>query len=115
MDRSGNRRFLLAGCSAAMALLASCSNQENSSSRSPYQREENQVREAVFRDLLKDTKPGEVCFLAFGRSNGGGWVDPPQEFMQHMAILHLTLRRASEARFPESGEMDPENPQRYQG
>jgi hypothetical protein len=114
MCRRYSGHFGLAAWIAVVMALTSCSGQAATQPTSPYQREESEVRKVVFRDLLMDVRPGEVCFIALGMKDGG-WIDPPQAFLEQLATPQVTLRKASEAQYPKRGEMDPENPSRFQG
>jgi len=114
MRRSTSERLRSLSLIAAIAALASCSTEGGSPSTLPMEREEAEVRELVFRDLLKGESPGAVCFIAIGAARNK-WIDPPEGFLERLAIPQLTLRKVSEARFPKKGEMDPEDSDRYQG
>ena len=63
------------------------------------------ILEVVFRDLLRDVREGEVCFVSRGFENGV-WVDAPDSFLRRLADLNLDLRKPSEARIPRLDERD---------
>ena len=63
------------------------------------------IMEVVFRDLLRDVREGEVCFVSRGFENGV-WVDAPDSFMRRLADLNLDLKKPSEARIPRLDEAD---------
>jgi hypothetical protein len=65
------------------------------------------VLELVFRDLLQHTPPGELCFISLGTKDGA-WLDAPDHFIRRLADLKLQLKKPSDARFPELGEMEPD-------
>src|SRR5689334_7509195 len=77
---------------AAVTGLTSCSGQAIPPSMSPSEREESEVREVVFWDLLKNVRPGEVCFITFGVKDGV-WVDPPKAFLGQLDIRKVILRK----------------------
>ena len=76
-------------------------------------RDEADVREAVFRDQLPRVRTTETCFLSFGRTRGNEWMDVPDGFIDRLADLNLALRPASKARFPGEREMEPGDRSRY--
>ncbi len=62
----------------------------------------------VLQWMLRGADPNEVYFISTGRM-GDGWIDPTPAVMERLNGLGLTLRPASDARLPKSGEMESEN------
>ena len=69
--------------------------------------EELEILELVFRDLLENRRPGEVCFISLG-DRDGVWIDAPDSLLGRLADLGLELKKPSDARFPQPGEMEPD-------
>ena len=59
-----------------------------------------EVRESVFRELLRSQSRGSVCFISFGPGEKSVWVEPPAHFLERLADLKLELKPVSGARFP---------------
>jgi len=75
-----------------------------------------EVRESVFRELLRSQSRGCVCFISFGPDEKSIWVEPSAHFLERLADLKLELKPVSGARFPtrsdclfslEAGKMVP--------
>jgi hypothetical protein len=63
-----------------------------------------QIRELVFRDLMRGAKPGAVFFLHLGEN-----TDPSKEFLGRFRDLNVQVRKGSQSQFiePRAGSGEP--------
>jgi hypothetical protein len=61
---------------------------------------EDDIRELVFREMLRKETAGETCYISFNESEIEGWIDPPEEFIARLQFPQLRLKKVSEARHP---------------
>ncbi|TWT81669.1 hypothetical protein CA13_31220 [Planctomycetes bacterium CA13] len=66
----------------------------------------------VLQWRLRNANTDKTCFISTGRSDKG-WIDPPEATLALLASAGHSLRPASAARLPKSGEMETEN--RFRG
>src|SRR5947207_6849271 len=70
---------------------------------SPHERDERQIREQVFREMLAEHRVGEIAFLSLGperRKNRVLWTDASGDLIARVSGLGFGVREASAAVVP---------------